>query len=275
MATATTNEFNSTAVPSEALRRKLYDYALTGNEVVVSSFVVTGGRKAEAERQRKDREVQEFVRTVFASQERLAQFTAKLDRLDQASAQALLENEEKLRIAREELRRIRERAYELTRPDGSTVKVYRDGNVVRDDDGVEVDARLIKPEDIPDKFPTWQERRTAGEREADLIQRNREIREYRSQLERSRKLVEDGKITEEELTDLEKSLDAMPADVRRHYKPEAVRTDNGPARERTLDTDIRPTRDFMNAAPSIAWQQPELEPDIKPPRPGVSKPAPM
>lgn len=273
-------------MPSEGLLRKLAFLAATGNEAVLLPFTLSGGTKAEAERQRRERDFENFARMVLASRERVEEFTKKLELLDQASAEALVESEEKLRKAKDDLQRLRDRAYELTTPDGGTMKVYRDGSAVRDDGGAQVDPLLIKPEDIPETAPTWQQRKDKGAVLRDAEREHREISEYRERLEKTRKRLEKGAVSEDELDKLDKDVDRMPAMVRKHYEqlaPDAKERAQVPDRtpenrsSSTLLSEARPTQPFAVAAAGLRSAVPsdDADLDFKKVIPGVSAPSPM
>lgn len=279
-----TNEFNIASLFSESGRRNLLNLALSGNDAVLTPFVSLDGlspnARAEAQRRRNE-DFQTFARVVLASQERLQTFAVKLNRLDAATTAALIENEEKLRVAREELRRIREHAYELIRPDGTVTKAYRDGSVVRDDDGALVPD--VQGQDIPDRFPTWAERKSAGQHVEALVESRIEILEFQEKLKRAERKLSSGGISEQELSDLEKELDnKMPASARREYDrlgqkealEEAPITLQSADASPTFETRARPTAPFADAAIGNA---PKEKPDrtATPLNPAVSTPSPM
>jgi hypothetical protein len=270
-------------VPSEGLLRKLAYLAATGNEAVLLPFTLSGGTKAEAERLRRERDFENFARMVLASRERVEEFTKKLELLDQASAEALVESEEKLRKAKDDLQRLRDRAYELTTPEGGAMKVYRDGSAVRDDGGAQVDPLLIKPEDIPEQCPKWEDRKAAGEHVTELEIRRDRILEYRNKIEHAEKRVKAGGISEKELNDMEAALDRnMPDEVRLHYKPDErrakpVERSLGSVADEyvgeALKASADPVAEFTAAASNVK-REPKPE-DLKPPVPSASTPAPM
>jgi hypothetical protein len=215
------NEFNASATPSQEMLRRLMAMALSGNEALHSVFSAMADRAGNTERGRVAREkenerIASFMRTAMASQERVAEFQKKLDELERASYEALIENERQLTEAQEELARIREQAYEITLRDGSKAKVYRDGDKVRDDAGNEVSEDVVKPGDISDRMPDWSRRRAAGERVDELTHERQRIIEYRDRLEETREQAADGELPEDRLNDLEAGVDEMPASVRRH-----------------------------------------------------------
>jgi hypothetical protein len=280
------DEFNSVAVPSEGLLRKLAYLAATGNEAVLLPFTLTGGAKAEAERQRRERDFESFAHMVLASREHVEEFTKKLELLDQASAEALVESEEKLRKAKDDLQRLRDRAYELTTPDGGVMKVYRDGSAVRDDGGAQVDPLLIKPEDIPESAPTWGDIQDKENIVRDAQRQHRETVEYRERLDKGRKRLEKGAISEDELDELEKDVERMPALVRKQYQQIAPDVKHHTSTHDTepesrssgaLLSEARPTQPFAVAAAGLKPAAPgdDADLDFKKVLPGVSAPSPM
>ena len=283
--TRPTNEFNFSAAPSAELKRKLLYLAASGDSAVFSAFSATGGSGGRTPEERRRHEAQEFddlVHLVLASRERIEQIGHKLDLLDQASAEALAESEETLRRAREELSQVRERAYEVTMPDGSVAKVYRDGDFVRNDSGVRVDSSIIKADDIPDSFPLWRERQGKEQVARDAARAYDEIAAYRKRLESGRERLESGTLSDREADKLEADIERMPASVRQHYE----RLGGAPAMEdkagrnaapaepaATFDTDKRPTQPF---AAAVTGKAPTAAADIDFTNmiPNVSMPAP-
>jgi hypothetical protein len=215
------NEFNATATPSQDMLRRLMAIALGGGEALHSLFSAMAENSGRSERGRAAREMQNeriasFMRTVMATQERVAEFQKKVDELERASYDALIENERQLHDAREELARIREQAYEVTLPDGSTTKVYRDGDKVRDDAGNEVSGSIIAPDDISPTHPDWPSRKAAGDAVDKLTRERKDIIEYREKLDDAREATSSGEVARDKMDDLEKGLEEMPASVRRH-----------------------------------------------------------
>jgi hypothetical protein len=129
--------------------------AITGNSPVSNAFTQEADRLGLTlkGRERKERGEQlKFAAALLAIRQQALEFQSKLDLLEHATMEALRENEEHMREAREELRRIREGAYEITMPDGKVEKVYRDGDKVRTDSGAEVDRISYGPKTFPRRF---------------------------------------------------------------------------------------------------------------------------
>ncbi len=131
------SEFNIVGAPSEELKRHLLYLATIDSDAVHSGYKSPNSVHADAESRNAEQAdaFLSFAQLVMANQTRIDVLSDELNRLDDASYQALIETEERLERAREELERIRAQAYEITLPDGTVVKVYRDSDAVRGDTG--------------------------------------------------------------------------------------------------------------------------------------------
>lgn len=189
------SEFNVSATPSQQLLLRLQTIALSGNEALHSQFSAMADAGGRTERGRAAREKErsvEAARTMQAAQERIAAFQRKLDDIERASYEALIESEERLREAQKKFDDIRDRAYEVSMPDGTIAKVYRDGDKVRADDGHEVFRDIVKAEDVPASSPLWRTRKEAGDsllaEEANLDK----IRRYRERAAEAQQAIDEG-----------------------------------------------------------------------------------
>lgn len=204
-------EFNILAVMPQELQLRLATLALSDAVGITSVFTQRADREGLTEKGRAARE-KELQRsavtalTVLASQERLAEFTKKFDAMERASYEALVENEEKLREAREELARVRERAYEVTMPDGTAAKVYRDADKVRGEDGTIVSKETIRADDIPESSPTWQELEEKTRAAQELGEERRKILEHRERIDAAQNNLSEGALEQGELDQLDHSL---------------------------------------------------------------------
>jgi hypothetical protein len=216
--TGPTNEFNALSLISPAGQLRLMILAESGNSPVANAFTQEADRLGLTPRgrERKEREeTRRFAEQMQALREQAARFEKRLDLLEQASAEAFLRNEEERRIAQEELKRIQDRAYEITMPDGRVVKVYRDGNLVRDEDGGIVSREIVGAEDIGTTHPTWSERNEADRHLRELEAERDRILNYRKELETARTKTNGGDLTLQELETLEAEVDKnMPRSVR-------------------------------------------------------------
>lgn len=198
---------------------RLMAHALSGNETIVSSFSAAADAAGLTETgrlalEKRREQFAALMRTTMASQERLAALQQRMDGVEAASYEALLEADDNRRSARRELEQLRERAYQITKPDGRTVRVYRDGDVVRDESGAVISRDIIRAEDIPDSVPTWQRMQATQEADRDAERRYREIVEYRERLARHREETADGGVTTRRADEIEADIEAMPDSVR-------------------------------------------------------------
>ena len=212
------SEFNIVGAPSEELKRHLLYLASIDSDSVLSGYKSTNPMRTGAESGKAGEAdaFMTFAQAVMASQERIDALADKLTMLDQASYHALIETEEQLEQARRELEDIRDQAYEITLQDGTLVKVYRDGNIVRSDTGEVVGPEIIVAADIPSEAPDWAKRVAAGERVDALEAQREQIILYREKLHAARDTLS-GSPSDQDLDDLEAELDNMPAAVKRHH----------------------------------------------------------
>lgn len=252
------------------MKRKLAYLAATGSESLTSGFKRTCGISGGPDGGPSD----DFASlTIQIVSEEMRRFEERLADLERASVAALLENEEKMREAQEELDRIRERAHVITMPDGRKVRVYRDGDVVRDEEGSIID--FLVPGDLPEGSPDYAELRDAYERINELVEERRDIQDYRDRVADT-----------ENPDELEALLDDMPPSVAAHT---ATTAGNGQAPEplaeqpddNPLVATVRPARHFAVVAPEITADdfadlpEPALSEDSVPPAPpAASTPAP-
>jgi hypothetical protein len=281
LATGTTNEFNALCNLSPAMMLRLEILAFQGPSPVSNAFTQEADRLGLTPlgRERIEREDRKkFADRLEALRRQAEEFRKTLDLLEQATAEALRENDEHLRAAREELRRIQDRAYEVTMPDGTVAKVYRDGDKVRSDDGAEVGRQIVHPDELPSSSPSWQRRKGAGDSVTRLENERAEIIDYQDRLTRSKNTLSADDVTTQQLDAMQADAARMPEAVRRHYGPQpsartAIELPDAVASLRALNTDVRPTRDF-NAAPQLKVSDPLLAADLPEMPPSVSAPAP-
>jgi hypothetical protein len=280
VATATTTEFNALCNLTPAMMLRLEILAFSGTSPVSNAFTQEADRLGltTVGRERKEREEQrKFAAAIEAIRQRAAEFLKQLDLLEQASMEALLQNELRLRTAREDLRSVRDRAYEVTMPDGTVAKVYRDGDKVRDDEGMVVDSSVVRADDLPESSPSWRQRREAGESVARLEAERNDIIEYQKRVARAKETASSDDMTPDQLDAMQADVARMPEAVRRHYSHEAAERAAidapGAAIPRTLNTDVSPTRDF-SAALRPKLSDPQFDEDFTRMPPSVSAPAP-
>lgn len=160
-------------------------------------------------------ELAEFVLSEMLTTQR-DMLLRRIDMLDRASFEALVETEKKLVQAREDLDRLRDNAYQL--PDGTKVYRTEDGAAVYDDDGNRLGNDVIDPAAIPDNKPTWEDRQRRGERVDQFQRERRDIQDYRDRLDRARDKLGDDDLSSDDIEGVEQGIDeTMPQSVRRHY----------------------------------------------------------
>jgi hypothetical protein len=195
--------------------------AITGNSPVSNAFTQEADRLGLTPkgRERKEREQQRrFADTMQALRQQATDFQKHLDLLEQATAEALRENAEQLAAAREELRVIRERAYEITMPDGTAAKVYRDGDKVRTETGSEVSPEIVRAEDIGNGHSTWAEHVEGSKRVNELSARRDALEAYQRRVQDAKGIAAGDGVTADELSHLERNLrEDVPAEVARHF----------------------------------------------------------
>lgn len=155
------------------------------------------------------------VELAAASATRIASFRIRLDTYDTATVAALMKNQERLDAVNEQINALLGRAYQLE--DGRRVFRTEDGMQVFDQDGQEVSADIVHPDEIGPEYPVWEEYVPIIEERDELVREREELLEYQERLDEAREQVEDGHVTDIELDDLEAELAVlMPDSVRTH-----------------------------------------------------------
>lgn len=154
----------------------------------------------------------------MASPEQIADFRAELDRLDHAAIEALYEIDEELAQARERLTAIEENAHTMVDSTGAVVRVYRDGNLVRDDDGHEVDPELVVAREISPERSDWASRSGAKQEVADLEAEKADVLDFIDLLRDQAAHAESDMIAESDFDDMrDERWSAIPDRVRYQY----------------------------------------------------------
>lgn len=218
------NEFKSAAVPSAEVLRKLAALAAYGNNSVHSVFTAMADEaglteKGRAAKEKEAERAYSLTRMMMASQERIAEFQRKLDRLEQAAYEDLRKTEEALREARQEEERVKDRAFKVRMPDGATARVYRDGDIVRDDDGNEVSPEIIRAEEIGDQYSKWTERAQAREKARALVERRDRDVEFIDEVKETREQTAGREMPDDGLDEIAARMDeATPPGLRGDYE---------------------------------------------------------
>lgn len=206
-------EFNILGAMPQELQVRLaalasYGAGITGmfTEMADKAGLTEKGR---AQREKEYDRMEAVARAMMVSQERMAEFQRKLDAMHRESYEALIESEERLREARKELERIRERAYEVPLADGRKIKVYRDGDQVRDDDDNIVDESIIRAEDIPASYPTRAERRMGQEIVEKREEEHAERLDDHARIEAAQEALKEDGLTPEEFDEVKGDLEPV------------------------------------------------------------------
>jgi len=196
----------------------------------------------------REAELLQAVQTLLATPERIEAFTVKLDRYDTATVEALLANEEELRLVTDRIDEALDQAVQL--PDGRRVFKTLDGTRVFDEHGEELSPDEIDPAAIPNYKkafePYWsdvQQRRGLEAERTDLLR-------FQEKLDDARDRLDDKDLTADALDDLERDIDAaMPERLRRLAGEEPAQEQDGPARQRGADLEPRSPAVTGPAAP--------------------------
>ncbi|HEY3696765.1 hypothetical protein [Phenylobacterium sp.] len=191
-------------------------------------------KKEENER----KEVAEEV-IAHATKSDIANFTVTLDRYDEATVSALMENGVELRAAQERVDKMLLKAHTL--PDGRKVFLTEDGTRVFDQHGTELKANEVKPDEIDPHLTRWETFRHAKHDEQRLTDEREELHAYQGKLDNARERTKDPDLSKAELEALDKELrEEAPERVRQkvgndHAKPEisaeqALENELGPAK---------------------------------------------
>ena len=229
-----TNDFNKISLIPEgkltpAQQNILMIMARNGDSIVnpFSAELDREGRTPEG-RARKEREERRAFREMMERlEEQRVEFRRELDRMEQASLEALHENEEQQREARKELQRIQDSAYQIHMPDGSVERVYRDGDKVRMETGAEVSPSIVKADDLGSSLPSYATFKNAVERGDRLKAEHQQILEYQKQAKDTQEREAAGSLSDDEREDLRRKL--------KEIEPERVR-----AHEQALENGNRP-----------------------------------
>jgi len=152
---------------------------------------------------------------VMATDEQLKAFQTKLDAYDEATVVALMENQEKLDLINAEIDELLSQAYVME--DGRRVFKSEDGSYVIDEFGETLGPDELDPMLIPDSNPTAEAYSGELELKDKLTQERQDILDFQERVDAAREDIADGKISEQELEDLDAELlDAMPESVRDH-----------------------------------------------------------
>ena len=152
---------------------------------------------------------------VMATTEELNELQTRLDAYDEATVIALMENQEKLDRVNAHISQLLDRAYVME--DGRRVFLSEDRTQAFDEFGEPVTPDELDFDMIPENTPTWEQWRDANTEKKELTQERQDILDFQEKIDAAREKTADGKISEQELDDLDADLlEAMPKSVRAH-----------------------------------------------------------
>jgi len=151
------------------------------------------------------------ISVTLATTAEIDAFHLKIDSYDEATVRALMLNEEALEAIRSQLNDLLARAFVLE--DGRRVFKTEDGTRVFDEGGQQLDAGAIDPESIPDHHPKWEEYKPVFEEEKSLTAERKQIIRFQDKLDEARECSSQEGLTSDELSELERELDAAMPDT--------------------------------------------------------------
>ncbi|MCM2397752.1 hypothetical protein NBH19_16900 [Rhizobium sp. S95] len=154
------------------------------------------------ERERQDEQFLDMVVAVLATETEVKDFTVKLDAYDTAIIEALYENEEKMKIVRQDLKVLLDQAYVL--PDGRRVFKTEDGTRIFDEHGAEVTD--LDPDLIDEKHPYWEKYEGPFKQKFALEEERKELLEFQKRTDDARAELDEGGMTKDRLDELETIL---------------------------------------------------------------------
>jgi len=201
--------------------------------------------KQEERAEKTDLDLATAVEMTIAAEVQIEAFHEKLDKYDEATVRALMENQEALELVREQMGRLLDRAHVLE--DGRRVFKTEDGLRVFDEFGTELDRETIDPNTIDDNAPRWEAYQPLMLEEARLEAQRESLIEFQSKLDDARERSSQEDFTVEELESLEAELEAdMPPSV-----AQFLPADMQPAATPTMKSD------YEAVAPKIADLAPQ------------------
>ncbi|MGX1499834.1 small-conductance mechanosensitive channel [Labrenzia sp. MBR-25] len=203
--------------------------------------------KAREDQERRQREDDKFDNdmeslvsaALAATDEAIKEFTAKLDRYDEATVMALMENQRQLDEVNAHIEEMLNQAFVM--PDGRRVFLTKDRTQAFDEFGNAVSSDELDFNDITPDKPTWEQWLDLAHQRDELTDERRDILEFQDKVDAAREKASSGKITEKELEELDDELaGAVPQSVRRHM-PELADANDEPSLESGAQASLAPT----------------------------------
>jgi hypothetical protein len=185
-------------------------------------------RRKNNDKDQKDREergqaLDDMAFVVMATQTDIDAYLVTTAHYQEATYEAIIQNEQLLSAALVERQQLLDKAFVL--PDGRRVFESEDGLRVFDEHGEELDPSEITPEDIEDWRPRLEEWKRNGDTIVALEDERAKLIEYQQKIDEAQERLEDGDISQQDFDALKKDLtETMPDRVRDllpdEFKPE-------------------------------------------------------
>lgn len=163
---------------------------------------------------------------VVATQMQIEAFELKLDRYEEATVAALIENQEQLDAVNARIFAMLNQAYVLD--DGRRVFRTEDGTQVFDEFGEEVGPDEIDPALIGDEFPTWEAFQPLLTERNALDAERAQLLDFQERLDQARDRIAEGDIGETELDELDAELAELAPPAVRSRVPGMAAPDDEP-----------------------------------------------
>ena len=182
-------------------------------------------QKAKEKQTRKDKMADESAEDLdvlsagltMATNAEIEAFETKLDRYDEATVKALMDNQENLDAVNIRLMDLLSRAYVME--DGRRVFKTIDGSKVFDEFGQAVSADELDFDAITPDMPTWEEFEPDFEERQRLEAERRQLLEFQEKVDQAREKIGEGAISKDELEKLDFDLkEAEPTSIELSFK---------------------------------------------------------
>ncbi|WP_299971716.1 hypothetical protein [uncultured Roseobacter sp.] len=148
---------------------------------------------------------------------RLQELNERVGYHQNATIEALLDNQERLDEMQERLDHLLATAYEL--PDGRKVFETEDGQRVFDQHGNALSLSEIDPDQIPDHHPSWETWTSANDANDALRQERQELLAYQDKLDQAQTLIDQGGLSADDFDDLDNLMTSNVPDAVRARLP--------------------------------------------------------
>ncbi len=183
---------------------------------------------------------------VMATEMQIEEFKVKLDTYDEATVFALMENQEQLDAVNAQILAMLERAYVMD--DGRRVFKTEDGTQVFDEQGTEVTRDELDFDLISPSAPTWEQRMELLGKRDQLTTERKQILEF----DKARENVAEGKISSDELDELDSELSEAAPPLVKKQMPGYSAADSTPNAKATFTAIANPTGIVPTATPEQA-----------------------